>query len=159
MEKETVYLDASVPSAYYDERVAWRHEYTREWRKEELPKYDVFISEVVIAEIMETEESRRKDELLEFVKEFSELKLSSEIEEIAKGYVNQGVIPQSQLPDALHVAIASFYKIDFLVTWNCKHLAEAHRRRRVRLFNTSAGLFVPDILTPLELSKGGEENV
>lgn len=159
MKKETLYLDTSVPSAYYDERVSWRFEYTKQWWKGELPKYDVFISEVVIAEIRGTEEPRRRIELLELVKEFSELKLSPEIEEIAKGYVNQGVVPQAHFPDALHIALASFHKIDFLITWNCEHLAEAHRRRRVRLFNTSAGLFVPEIVTPMELVEGGEEDV
>jgi len=159
MKKESLYIDTSVPSAYYDERVKWRLEYTRQWWRDELPKYDVFISEVVIAEIKGTEESKRKIELLELVKEFGELKLSPEIEEIAKGYVNQKVITQAHFPDALHIALASFYKIDFLITWNCEHLAEAHRRRKVRLFNTSAGLFVPEIVTPMELVEGGEEDV
>ncbi len=159
MKKETIYLDTSVPSAYYDERVMWRLEYTRQWWKEELPKYDVFISEVVIVEIKKTEQPKRRTELLELVKEFGELKLSSEIEEIAKGYVNQGVIPQTYFPDALHIAITSFHKIDFLITWNCEHLAEAHRRRKIRLFNTSAGLFVPEIVTPMELIGGGEKDV
>lgn len=93
------------------------------------------------------------------MKDFSELKLSSEIEEIGKGYVNQGVVPQTHFPDALHIALASFHKIDFLITWNCEHLAEAHRRRSVRLFNTSAGLFLPEIVTPMELVEGGEEDV
>ncbi|MBU1261573.1 type II toxin-antitoxin system VapC family toxin [bacterium] len=159
MKKESLYLDTSVPSAYYDERVKWRLEYTRQWWGDELHKYDVFISEVVIAEISGTENIRRRNELLELVKKFSELKLSPEIEEIAKGYVNQKVIPQSHFPDALHIAIASFHKIDFLITWNCEHLAEAHRRKRVRLFNTSAGLFVPEIVTPMELVEEGEEDV
>lgn len=113
----------------------------------------------MIAEIGRTEDSKLRNELLELVKGFRELKLSPEIEEIAKGYVNQKVIPQSHFPDGLHIAFASLNKIDFLVTWNCEHLAEAHRRRRVRLFNTSAGLFVPEIITPMELLEGGEEGV
>ncbi len=159
MKKESLYLDTSVPSAYYDDRVRWRLECTREWWKDELPKYDVFVSEVVIAEIRRTEELRKRGELLELVKEFGELELSPEIEEIAKGYINQMVIPQAHFPDALHIALASFHKIDFLITWNCEHLAEAHRRKRVRLFNTSAGLFVPEIVTPMELIEGEGQDV
>lgn len=65
MKKESLYLDTSVPNAFYDERVKWRLEYTREWWKNELPKYDVFISGVVIAEIRGTEEPRRRTELIE----------------------------------------------------------------------------------------------
>ncbi len=103
MKKESLYLDTSVSSAYYDEREMWRLEYTREWWRNEIPK--------------------------------------------------------SYFPDALHISFASFYKIDFLITWNCKHLADAHRRKRVRLFNASAGLFVPEIVTPMELVKEGEEDV
>ena len=91
--------------------------------------------------------------------EFDELALSPEIEEIANGYIGQGVVPQRYFADALHVALASFHKMDFLVTWNCEHLAQAHKRRRIRLFNTSAGLFVPEIVTPMELVEEGEENV
>jgi hypothetical protein len=83
----------------------------------------------VIAEIRGTEELRKRTELLELVKKFSELKLSPEIEEIAKGYVNRKVIPQAHFPNALHIALASFYKIDFL------------------------------IITPMELIEGGEEDV
>lgn len=158
MKKESIYLDTSVPSAYYDDRVMWRLEYTRQWWKDELPKYDVFVSEVVIVEIRGTKEPKSKTELLELVKTFRELKLSSEIEEIAKGYANQRIIPQAHFPDSLHIALASFHKIDFLITWNCEHLAEVHRRKRIRLFNTSAGLFVPEIVTPMELIEGGEED-
>lgn len=75
--------------------------------------------------------------------------------------MNQKIIPQSASPDAFHIAIASFYKLDFLITWNCKHLAEGHRRKQIKLFNTSAGLYVPEIVTPLELksSLGDQEDV
>jgi len=155
MKKGSVYLDTSVPSAYYDNRVLWRLEFTREWWKDELFKYNVFISEIVLAEIRRTENQIRRNELLELVIGFGELTLSPEIDKIANGYIKQGVIPEAHFPDALHVAIPSFYKIDFLVTWNCAHLAQVHRRRRIRLFNTSAGLFVPEIITPMELVGGG----
>lgn len=157
MKKESIYLDTSVPSAYYDERVLWRLEFTKEWWNDELPKYDVFISEVVIAEIRKTDEPKR-NELLGLVKDFAELKLSSDIEEIANGYVKQGIVTQRHFPDALHIALVSFHKIDFLVTWNCEHLAEVHRRKKVRVFNTAAGLYVPEIITPMELIEGGEED-
>ncbi len=120
--KESIYLDSSVPSAYFDTRVP--------------------------------------QQLLSLVLDFPQLELSGEIEQIATGYVNHKIIPQSAFADAIHIAIASFYKIDFLVTWNCEHLAEAHRRRKVRLFNTMAGIYVPELVTPMELkiTKEGDEN-
>ena len=91
-------------------------EYTRQLWKDENPKYNIFISELVIAEIRGIEEDKRRTELLELVKDFSEIKLTSEIESISQGYVSQGIIPQSHFPDALHIAITSLNKIDFLIT-------------------------------------------
>jgi len=151
MEKETIYLDSSVPSAYFDTRVLWRMEETQIWWHNELPKYEVFISPTVIFEISSTRNETRREELLSLILNFQRCSLSSEIEEIAEGYLKQKIIPQSAALDATHIAIASFYKMDFLVTWNCKHLAEGHRRKRIKLFNTSAGLYVPEIVTPIEL--------
>lgn len=49
----------------------------------------------------------------------------------------------------------SVYKIDFLMTWNCKHLANANKKLHIRKLNTKLGLFVPDIITPLELFEEG----
>lgn len=156
MAQESLYLDTSVPSAYYDERVMWRLDYTRQWWRKELPKYEVFIYAVVVAEMRRTEAPKNRNNLLELVKGLNELEITSDIEDIAEGYINQKVIPQKYFLDALHIALASFYKIDFLITWNCEHLAEAHRRKRIRLYNTSAGLFVPELVTPMELLEGGE---
>ena len=46
---------------------------------------------------------------------------------------------------------ASFYKIDFLLTWNCNHLANANKRQHIRVINTRLNLLTPEIITPLEL--------
>lgn len=160
MRKESIYLDSSVPSAYFDTRVPWRMEYTRQWWHEELPQYTVFISPSVLVEIRRTKNEEIREQLLSLVLDFPQLELSTEIEQIATGYINHKIIPPSAFADAIHIAIASLYKIDFLVTWNCEHLAEAHRRRKVRLFNTMAGLYVPELVTPMELkiSKEGDES-
>jgi len=158
MKKEVIYLDTSVPSAYYDERVLWRMEYTQQWWHEKLPNYQVYISPMLIAEILETQHEQTREKLIALILDMPQFKVSSEIELIAHGYVEQKIIPAKYAADAFHIAIASYYKADFLLTWNCKHLAEGHRRKLVRLFNTSAGLYVPEIVTPLELI-GGEEYV
>jgi hypothetical protein len=62
-------------------------------------------------------------------------------------------MPDDLRGDAIHLAYASVYKIDFLMTWNCKHLANANKRLHIRKINTKLGLFIPDIITPLELFK------
>jgi hypothetical protein len=61
------------------------------------------------------------------------------------------VMPANPAGDALHLALASFHKCDFLVTWNCQHLANANKFGHIRRVNTMLGLFVPALVTPLEL--------
>ena len=53
--------------------------------------------------------------------------------------------------DAIHLAYASFYKIDFLLTWNCNHLANANKRQHIKIINKQLDLWTPEIITPLEL--------
>jgi predicted nucleic acid-binding protein len=67
---------------------------------------------------------------------------------LAEGYIARGIIHRKYLADALHVALCSVHKIDYLVTWNFGFLANVKRAARIRVFNTAAGFFVPSIVTP-----------
>ena len=60
-------------------------------------------------------------------------------------------MPANPTGDALHLALASYHKCEFLVTWNCVHLANANKFGHIRRVNTMLGLFTPTIATPLEL--------
>jgi hypothetical protein len=60
-------------------------------------------------------------------------------------------MPANPLGDALHLAMASYHRCDFLVTWNCRHLANANKFAQIRRVNSLLGLFVPTLVTPLEL--------
>jgi hypothetical protein len=62
-------------------------------------------------------------------------------------------MPQEYSGDTLHLAYASYYKIDFLMTWNCNHLANANKKEHIRVINNTLGLFVPELTTPLTLIK------
>jgi predicted nucleic acid-binding protein len=76
------------------------------------------------------------------------LELAEEVAILAEGYISRGIFHRKFLADALHVALASFHKIDYLVTWNFGHLANVRKQARIRLFNTAAGFFSPVIVTP-----------
>jgi hypothetical protein len=67
-------------------------------------------------------------------------------------------MPKSLLGDAIHLAYASFYRIDFLLTWNCNHLANANKKRHIQVLNDRLGLFTPEIITPMELFEEEEIN-
>ncbi len=64
------------------------------------------------------------------------------------------LMPSDPGGDALHLALASYHKCDFLATWNCRHLANANKFGHVRRVNTLLGLYVPALVTPLELLGG-----
>jgi len=71
--------------------------------------------------------------------------------DIAQVYLSNFLMPKQLKGDAIHLAYASYYKIDFLLTWNSNHLANANKRQHVRILNNKLNLPVPDIITPLEL--------
>ena len=66
-------------------------------------------------------------------------------------------MPRDPVGDALHLALASFHKCDFLLTWNCLHLANANKFGHIRRINGMLGLFVPLLVTPLELLGGQDD--
>ena len=76
--------------------------------------------------------------------------------EIVEAYIQRLVMPQDPTGDALHLALASFHKCDFLLTWNVRHLANANKFVHIRRINTLLGLFSPTLVTPLELLAGEE---
>ena len=79
------------------------------------------------------------------------LDINESIADIVEIYISHQLMPNDPAGDALHLAIASFHKCDFLITWNCRHLANANKFGHIRRINTLLGLFVPTLVTPLEL--------
>ena len=80
------------------------------------------------------------------------------IAEIVLTYIRHRLMPADPAGDALHLALASYHKCDFLVTWNCRNLANANKFGQIRRVNTMLGLFVPILATPLELLGGNDES-
>lgn len=73
------------------------------------------------------------------------------VAEIVEAYVQHRLMPADPSFDALHLAMASYHKCEFLVTWNCQHLANANKFGHIRRVNSLLGLYVPVLETPLEL--------
>ena len=69
-------------------------------------------------------------------------------------YIQHKAMPKDPAGDALHLALASYHKCDFLLTWNCNHLANANKFTHIQRLNTLLGLFTPGLVTPLELIGG-----
>lgn len=77
-----------------------------------------------------------------------------EIEEIVSVYVSHSLMPKDALGDALHLALASYYGCDYLLTWNCRQLANANKYRHMRRINAMLDLVTPIMVTPLQLLPG-----
>ncbi|MDQ3089055.1 MAG: PIN domain-containing protein [Acidobacteriota bacterium] len=145
--KQSLYLETSVIGAYLDNGEPFRRDLTIRWWEHELGEYLAYSSILVRRELERVAEPHRTG-YLNLIKPLEKLELAEEVAILAEGYISRGIFHRKFIADALHVAICSFYKIDYLVTWNFGHLANVRKQARIRLFNTAAGFFVPMIVTP-----------
>jgi hypothetical protein len=115
-----------------------------------LDRYELVTSEAVLDELAEGRPDRSADRI-SLVSALPLLPIEPAIVDIVEAYIKHRLMPADPAGDALHLAIASYHKCDFLVTWNCRHLANANKFGHLRRINTLLGLFVPALVTPLEL--------
>ncbi len=155
--QKSVYLDTTIPSYYYDKRksLSFQSKMTRHWWRENSKEYAIYISKTTIDELS-LGHYPNQAKLLKFVSKILYLKPVDEIVTISKYYIDNYLMPNDLEGDAMHLAYASFYQIDFLLTWNCNHLANANKKQHIRAINTKLSLSIPEIITPLELFKETE---
>lgn len=149
---KSVYLDSTIPSYLHDERESLRPftDITRTWWNEEKRHFDLWTSEATVAELGHGDYPNQS-KIIETAAEIPILPPTQQVLDIAQVYIDHYLMPRVLKGDALHLAYASFYKMDFLLTWNCNHLANANKRPHIRLLNMRLNLFTPEIVTPLEL--------
>lgn len=145
--KISLYLETSVVGAYLDNGDPFRRDLTIRWWEHELAEYDAFSSVLVQREIERIAEPHRSG-YLNLIKPLAKLELAEEVAILAEGYIERGIFQRKYIADAIHVALASFHKIDYLVTWNFGHIANVRKQARLKMFNNSAGFFAPTIVTP-----------
>lgn len=145
--KQSLYLETSVVGAYLDNGEPFRRDMTIRWWEHELAEYRAYVS-ILVRRELECLAQPHRDSYLNLIKNLDQLDLPEEAAILAEGYISRGIFKRKFIGDALHVAVASVYKIDYLVTWNFGHVANVRKQARIRLFNTAAGFFVPNIVTP-----------
>lgn len=156
--KQSLYLETSVIGAYLDNGEPFRRDLTIRWWEHEMNDYRAVVSALVSREIERVPEPHQSS-YLKLIAPLEQVELTDEVAILAEGYISRGIFHRKYIADALHVAIASFHKIDYLVTWNFGHLANVRRQARIRLFNTAAGFYVPMIVTPEFLVSEATESV
>jgi predicted nucleic acid-binding protein len=121
----------------------------------ERQRYRLVTSEAVIDEL-EKGIPEHAEARLELVAALPLLAVETAIAQIVAAYIRHQLMPADPTGDALHLSMASYHKCDFLLTWNCLHLANANKFGHIRRINTMLGLFTPTIVTPLELLGGSD---
>ena len=123
---------------------------TAEWWESRGPGFDLYVSQLVIDEASagDEEAARRR---LDTVKEISLLELNPGAMDLARALVARRAVPERSPEDALHIALATVHGMQFLLTWNCAHIANAEMRAAVSEVCLSHGYEVPLICTPEEL--------
>ena len=149
-----VYLDSTIPSVYCDQREGNRYEteVTRRWWREESERYEIWVSPATMAEL-KAGNHPHQEATLELVGDLPLLPTDVAVDAIAQAYIKNLVMPRQHLGDAWHLAYATFHRFEFLLTWNCNHLANANKRRHLETVNWRLGFETPQIVTPLELFK------
>lgn len=156
MKKLTVYLDTSVINFLFAEDAPEKKEVTEIFFEKfvRLSIYDVFISDVVLAELTATSDVAKRDKLVKVIKDYPinyvDIQNSPDIDFLVDLYLSKGI--KKKEADALHVAISTLNRIDVLLTWNYQHLANVNREKRIIAENMNNNYWHNlRLLTPLEL--------
>ena len=152
-----VYIETTIPSFYYEIRkepeMIARRNWTREWWDKHVRHFELVTSEPVLEELRNGNYPNKRF-ILSLIKDIPLITVEPEIVNIVEAYIKHKVMPADPIGDALHLALASYHKCDFILTWNCNHLANANKFFHIRRVNTLLALFTPSIVTPLELLGG-----
>lgn len=158
--KPTLYVETSIVS-YLTARpsrdiiTAARQEITREWWNARRARFQLFTSEFTVEEAEEGDleaAGRRLDAL----SEAEELELHEEARPLARTLVEDGPLPEKAALDALHIAVCTTSEMDYLLTWNMKHIANAAMRNQIEEICRSIGYEPPIMCTPEELMEEGD---
>ena len=156
MTKPAVYLETSVigyamsrPSR--DLVVAARQQITQEWFAIASQQYELFVSQLVIRESSAGDKDAA-EERAAFLAGMPRLGITDAAGDLAANLVKGGSVPRKAAEDALHIAVAAVHGVEFLLTWNCKHIANATMRQAIERACRLAGYEPPVICTPEELT-------
>ncbi len=155
MAKQSVYLETTIAS-YLTGRpsrdlvLAAKQQTTRDWWDLRRVGFDLWISQIVLDEAAEGD-PEAAERRLNLLAGLPLLEVDDEAIRLAASIVQEGVLPEKAARDALHLGVATVRGADYLLTWNCTHLANAEIMRVVGRFIRSRGYEPPIICTPDEL--------
>ena len=150
-----VYIETSIVS-YLTARpssnliaAAWQKE-TTDWWESQRHRFSLCVSDVVIEEAGRGDKGAARRRLAKLAG-LEVLPLNEQVVNLSKALIDEGGLPEKAIDDALHIAIAAVHGIGYLLTWNCRHIANAETRPKVRNICLTHGCQCPEIATPTEL--------
>lgn len=156
--KPKIYVETTVVSYLAARRsrdlvVAAHQQITEDWWHLRRADFDLFVSQSVVSEASagDPEASLRRLEVLDSL---PLLDITDEVEVLALSLLASRIVPKKASEDAIHIAVATVHGMDYLLTWNCRHIANAEIRQQLADTVLERGYLLPVICTPEEL--GGE---
>ncbi len=144
---ETSFFSACVSSRTTPKSVGWRAT-SNDWWETQREKHELFISDEVVVEL-ENPEFPERDAALEMLQGLGLLELTPEIRGLAEVLVREKLMPAPAVSgDAIHVAAATVHRIEYLLTWNVRHMANPNKRTHFAAICLRLGLVPPQIVTP-----------
>jgi hypothetical protein len=158
----TVYLETTVIGniagrLHPDAAVSARQQLTRAWWVSAAERYRLFISQLTLDECAEGDPEAAR-ERLELLQDVDMVSTPKEAEELAALLVARRAVPVSQPRDALHIAIATVHRVQFIVTWNFKHILNPHVHTKIAAACREGGFEPPVICTPQELLEAEDDS-
>jgi hypothetical protein len=153
--KPKLYIETSIisyltakPSS--DVRVTANRDMTIEWWDGRGPDFELFISEFVVVESA-LGDSEAADRRLEAIGSIPRLEATEAVRSLGQALISEGALPAKAEIDAYHIAIAAVHGMEYLLTWNCTHIANAVMRAKIESVCRKHGYEPPVICTPQEL--------
>ena len=146
-----VYLETSFVSACVTDRTdpasIYRRDTSRQWWSTQAGRYDLFVSAEVLAELSHPN-FRCREAALEFVHALPLLPITDEVRGMAEALVREKAMPGPVAGDAVHVAVATVHGVDYVLSWNVRHLANPSKTDHLRKICLRFGMLPPQIVTP-----------
>jgi hypothetical protein len=153
--KPTVYIETTIPSLLTartsrDVEIAGQQIATRKWWEKRREAFDLYISSEVLKEAGRGDQEAARQRL-DALAECKILAATDTAEALAARIPSTGLIPVRAASDAVHIAYAAAHGMDFLLTWNCRHILNAFNERRLAAVCAGMGTSLPVLCTPPEL--------
>ena len=157
-ERPTVYIETTIPSFYFevheDPTSRYHRDATRRWWEQRAQGFLRVSSGFVLLELEAAPDFIRGGAVA-LMRDVPLLPVPERFDEVVAAYIQHRVMPQDAQGDAAHLAMASMYGCEYLLTWNCRHLANARKARHIEAVNRMIGLPSPLIVTPEALMEEG----